>query len=387
MVFTTAEIEILRLAGWLKGVPLELRRMDGGLFSPAGIESLCLYKLLYVTKNGLYLKLTPAGWSLLEVLCYHYPKDACYITDPQKLTRRNEAAKAMFTCYRAGIDIFADTPDRIADTSIYLSAIAARRNLEFTGSKVWAGCRMAGILRLLDTAYLLHFMDGQGLLFQNELNLFHKLTSGRCEHTAGIYAADSYVAAAEGLLFEPDAPQDKRRPNGWRSFREAGKSMTLPLHLLECSETGALQLMLMNLPDYRKTIAQLALCEDYRPPQEPFADFDAVSHSLGLPLLVGINLDVKRLGRACRAVRANRTKLMVVTLEAQTDAYKLLLTTARVQDSVDLVFLPDALFFEALGRRLYHPPMQPYQTTKGGYLDASDFTVHCKAGGQGKPPA
>lgn len=185
MVFTTAEIEILRLAGWLKGVPLELRRMDGGLFSPAGIESLCLYKLLYVTKNGLYLKLTPAGWSLLEALCYHYPKDACYITDPQKL---------------------------------------ARRNPEFTGSKVWAGCRMAGILRLSDTAYLLHFMDGQGLLFQNELNLFHKLTSGRCEHTAGIYAADSYVAAAEGLLFEPDSTQDKRRPNVGAPFVRQAKA-------------------------------------------------------------------------------------------------------------------------------------------------------------------
>lgn len=387
MFFSTAEIEILRLAGWFKGIPLELRRIDGGIFSPAGTESLCLYKLLYVTKNGLYLKLTPAGWSLLEHLGYHYPKDACYITDPQKLARRNEASKLLFTCYRAGIDIFADTPDRIAQTFVFLSSIAARRNPAFTGSKVWAGCRMAGIIRLLDTAYILHYMDGQGLMFQNEMNLFHKLTNGRCEHTAGIYAADSYVAAAEGLLFEPTFPEDKRRPNGWRSFKESGKSMTLPLHLLECGDIGALQLMLMNMPDYRQTIAKLALCEDYRPPQEPFADLDAVSHSLGLPLLVGIDMDVKRLGRACRAVRTNRTKLMVVTLEAQTEAYKLLLSTARMQDCIELVFLPDKLFFKALGRSLYRPPLQPYQTPKGGYLDAADFTVHRKAGGSTKPPA
>ena len=102
MLFSTAEIEVLRLAGRLKAIPLDLGGFDTGLFSPAGIDGLCLYKLLYPTRNGRYLRLTPAGWELLYGLGYPYPKDACYITDPQKLRRRDEAAKLLFTCYRAG---------------------------------------------------------------------------------------------------------------------------------------------------------------------------------------------------------------------------------------------------------------------------------------------
>lgn len=383
MLFSTAEIEVLRLAGRLKAIPLDLGGFDTGLFSPAGIDGLCLYKLLYPTRNGRYLRLTPAGWELLYGLGYPYPKDACYITDPQKLRRRDEAAKLLFTCYRAGMDAFADTPGQLSQPPVYLSSAAARRNTAVTGAKVWAGCRMAGIVRLGQTAYMLHFMDGQGLLFQSEMSLFHKLTAGHCEQTAAVYTADSYLAAANGMLNEPSLPVNQKRANGWYSFAGAAQSLLMPLHLLECSDAGACQLTLMGLPDYRE---KLALLEDYRQPPDHDPDCDAFSASLGQPLLVAIDMDVKRLERAARRADKEGRRLMLLILESQSAALTLLLSSMGLAGSADFYALPEALFTEHFGLRLYEPPGTPYRTQEGGYLDAAALGSHCKAGKKARTP-
>lgn len=380
-MFSLAEIETLRLAGWFKNIPLELCRYGTELFSPAEIASLCLHRLLYVTQNGLYLRLTPTGWNLLHSIGYHYPKDANYITDTQKILRRNEASKIMFTCYRAGINMFSDTPEQLMNTSTYLSSAAARRNKEYKSSKVWAGCRLAGILRLADTAFVVHFTDDQGLQFQSEMSLFHKLVAGRCENTACIYAADSYRDAAHYILNEPPLSEERKRANGWRSFREACKNTRLPLFLLECSDIGALQLQVMNTPDYRDKVTRLTLGSDYAPPPAEMPDIDALWNRT--PLAMAVDMDIKRLSRAYGQVkRLGMGKLLIAALPEQMGALGELF---RPTGNVDFFGIPRETITNGLHLKLYEPSFrQTYETTEGVILIATDIPNSSKAGGTGE---
>ncbi|MEG1943364.1 MAG: hypothetical protein RR049_06055, partial [Angelakisella sp.] len=229
MNFNMAEIELLRLAGWYKSLPQELGRYASRMLTPAGMKSLCDYRLLHITKNGENIRLTPSGWDILSLLGFSYPQDSNYISDPVKLCRRNEAAQIMFTFYRAGFDVFADATDCLLNPPMFLSAAAARRNEEYISSKVWAGCRLAGIAQISGTAFMLHYINENGLFFTTEMELFHKLVSTRCQQTACIYAAESYKTAAYWILHQPP-PTDKKRNNGWTSFRDACKRTELPLH-------------------------------------------------------------------------------------------------------------------------------------------------------------
>lgn len=52
VIFDAAEMELLQLAGWFKGLPSDLsERFDSSIFSPAGIEGLEALHLLYHTRE------------------------------------------------------------------------------------------------------------------------------------------------------------------------------------------------------------------------------------------------------------------------------------------------------------------------------------------------
>ena len=376
MNFNMAEIELLRLAGWCKALPQELNRFESSMLSPAGIQSLYTLKLLRKDKHG-SIKLTKAGMEFLDAIGYHYPSDSAYISNAAKLRRRKQAAELTFTFYRAGIDVFADTSNHLQNNPVYLSSTAARRNIDNSTSKVWAGCRITGIARLGNIAYMLHYVDDQGIIFTSEMDLFHKLTMGRCERTACIYAAERYKDAVGILLKDGNLGEKKR--GGWVSFQEACKRTVLPVHLLECSNIGAIQLGVMNAPNHRERIARLALASRYQPPYPKLPNTDAVVE--GLPLVSAVDMDIKRIERACQeAKRLDYEKLLVVALPEQLDALaELFLPIAMV----DLYSVPLERIMQEFSISLYEPSTDQYRTKEGGLLYASDIPPRRKAG---RPP-
>lgn len=378
MNFSSAEIEALRLAGWLKALPQELGRFNTHMLSPAGIAALLELRLLHRTGNGRYLRPTASGWDFLSFIGFDYPKDSRYVTDPRKLSRRDEAAKILFTCYRAGLGVFADRPEYLASPGVYLSAAAARRNPLYQGNRVWAGCRLAGIVRLRDTAYLAHFVNDGGMYFTTEMELLHKLASGRCPATACFYFADSYEDAASTVLHGTPA-SGQGRTNGLVPFHEACRRTDLPLHLAECSNTGALQLLLMNTPKYRDKAVRLLLGRDFHPPLPGLPDTDAVWN--GIPLLIAADMDVKRIGRACKTVRLHGcAPPILVALREQLPALHLLFEPAGVTEFYELFREP---LMDGLNLSLYEPSAEQYRTKEGGLVSATDIPPRRKAG---RPP-
>ena len=95
MIFDAAEIELLRLAGWFKGLPSDLsQRFASSVFSPAGIDALEAFHLLYHAGERRQYRLTPLGWEFLAGIGFPYPQDAKYVSDPVK-TRRREDRKSV----------------------------------------------------------------------------------------------------------------------------------------------------------------------------------------------------------------------------------------------------------------------------------------------------
>lgn len=374
MLFSQSEIEALLLAGWLKLIPRK-NNFAFSMFSPAGIKSLLIHNLMYITQNEKYLCLTPTGWDFIKSLGYDYPQDSGYISNFDTLLRREQCAKMAMLFYRAGFNIFEDSIDALQTPCTYLTSTASRRDMRKVGTKLWQGVRMAGIATCPQESYLVHYTDNRGLLLNSELSLFQKLihNEGRC-----VFAADSYFQTALQIKSEESFAATKSR-RGWVTFSKAYERLDLPVHLLECSDVGAMQLQTMSIPNYRQKLAQWALREQYRPPLDELCDItDAFLESENLPLVILLDMNIKRAESARRKAKClGFPKIGIISIKEQTTAISYLLSD--VESLEGYILTPEAVIY-ALGLKLFEPSAEAYQLPDGRCLTTEDIPKRQKAG-------
>lgn len=375
MIFDTAEMELLRLAGWFKGLPSGLsERFSSSIFSPAGIGALEALRLLYHAPERQQYRLTPLGWDFLAEMGFPYPQDAKYVSDPIKTRRREQAAKVMLTFHRAGFDVFGDHLGVLARSGVFLSTEAMQRSLRRQNTKVWNGLRMCGVGRIGDCGCLVHFADERGMYFAGEMTRFRQAAAG-CSQTVSVYAADRYTDAAWWLIHEPPAGEKKHKSD-WTSFCTAARMTQMSLHLLECSDAGAVQLLVMGTPGYREKLARLVLESAYQPPRSDLPDTDATLDAV--PLVVAMDMDVKRIQRACQmAFGADIPKLSIVAFPEQLGT---LMELFGAVGKIEFYQVEKEQVAEALELRLHDPGREPYRNEKGGYLYVSSIPKRKRAG-------
>ena len=259
-------------------------------------------------------------------------------------------------------------------------------------TKLFGGCRFSGIGRIGGTAYAVHFIDNGRMCYSTELRLLQNAIHPYGCHAGLIFARHSYLEAARLLASPP--PEEKTR-NDSVTYREAYEKTSLPVHLLECSDTGAFQLRIMALDDYRPKMAELLLGKGYQPPDPRIPNSDGLlsDGKARLPFVVAVDMDLKRIDRAYRAAReAGYPKLALGALEPQAKALQLLYQVTG-KAVVYSVAIPDLLkSLRDSGRqgladalRLYEPPTAAYITQEGGALHASAVPSHRKAGEPVRP--
>jgi len=153
--------------------------------------------------------------------------------------------------------------------------------------------------------------------------------------------------------------------------------MKVPVHLLACDETGAMQLKIMSEPDYRSRLTQAALRGQYWPPPDGL-DCDAMFD--GIPFLIAADMNLRRLDAAAEAARSRGyPQIAMAALKAQTssvlDARYGEAGQARIFDLTESALTE---FFGCLPA-LYSPPDSAYQTKKGDVLYAPFIGAHRKA--------
>ena len=393
MLFDCSDIDLLRLTGFLKNLPTgQEQRYFLRLLTPAVISPLQEYGYLGLTRNGLSYSLKPAGYDLLCSLGFDYPQDKRQPSHLPELHRRFEGASIFLTFYRAGIEVFSPQFSGLYQPLSYVHGSVIRRDSCMANTKLFGGCRFSGIGRIGDTAYAVHFIDGNRMCYSTELRLLQNAIHPYGCHAGLIFARNSYLEAARLLAAAP--PEEKAR-NDSVTYREAYEKTSLPVHLLACSDAGAFQLRIMALEDYRPKMAGLLLGKGYQSPDSRIPDSDGLlfDGKARLPFVAAVDMDLKRIDRAYIAAReAGCPKLALGALEPQAKALQLLyqVTGKAVVYSVAIRDLLKSLRESgqqelANTLQLYEPPPAAYITQEGGVLHASAVPSHRKAGEPVRP--
>ena len=226
--------------------------------------------------------------------------------------------------------------------------------------------------------YTAHYVcPGIGRMAVNdELAAFHNHTNfGKNTQRAFLFAGSSYESVIEELK-----TQDEKRNEKLIRYGEAYHCLHAPIHLLSCDETGAQQLQIMTVPDYRVKLTRLMLRSAYQPPPEDIAAWDGLYN--GHPFVVGADMDLRRIDTAVRTAKQHGClPIALAALEGQGSA--VLLQRYADPGCATVYKVTENVLSELLGRapNLYVPPRTQFLTEKGDVVDAPLIKAPGKAGG------
>lgn len=263
------------------------------------------------------------------------------------------------------------TANSLAEPStLFITAITRSR-----GHNPWGSARVGAIAHLGSTYYAVHYIySGIGRMAVNdELAAFHNHTNfGKDTQRAFLFAGASYADIIEELKV-----RDEKRDTKLIRYSEAYRGLHYPVHLLSCDETGARQLQIMAVPDYRVKLSKLMLRSAYRPPPEDAPAWDATYQNR--PFVIGADMNLRRIDAAiASAKKRGCLPISLAALDAQGDAVLL----RRYKDTGYAVIykVTESVLTELFGRppSLYLPPCTQYLTKKGAVVDAPLIQVDRK---------
>ena len=123
MIFTRAEIDVLRLAAWCKDLPAA----GTDILPGETIRLLLALGLLRQSRCGLSYRPTPAGYSLLREAGFAYAADKQYRGAGPALARRLGTASVVSFLWRYGADVFRVSPGAEPGVPAFLPSFALRR--------------------------------------------------------------------------------------------------------------------------------------------------------------------------------------------------------------------------------------------------------------------
>lgn len=370
MLFGIADIELLRLLGWCKNLPTDIHRKFGArIFGPQEIGAMEALGLVFPTGNGACIRLRPRGWRLLRAIGCGYHEDAGYISE---YGRRIEVARILLAFYRAGFNVYVDQWQMLADPGVFLQSPAARRNASAAGDLL-GGSVFHGMANISGNLCACYYVGPYRFHHRNDRQILNKASLAFHCNPSILLAATSYFAAARAIR-KPKRSADPE--DGKQGFHDIYRDTPYPLHLLECSDAGALQLRMMSRENYRMKLgAQLLQVQQ---PVPGVRDADGLTAAkdadVPCPCVIGVDMDVKRIDRVLgQTMTAGFPCLVVLCLEQQRNALEHLYAK---ENPVEVRAISGETLGTALGDlTLYEPIAAPYTTQGGGVLDATNLPV------------
>jgi hypothetical protein len=371
VIFSQRDIDILKLIRWCQFImPADLISISNKI----EIENLMALGLIRQHEKSRALTMSKKGVLLLQTFFTgavpHYPPSY----HSAIIQRRLRLSKLALTAHRGNVDIFLDRNELLFHTpSMFLSTLTRER-----GANPWGSTRVAAIAHLGDLFCAIHYVcPGIGKLsLADELTIFSNQTA-RFSDTkrAFIFAGERY----KDILAELEA--DTQTDSKLISYGGGYRCLQLPIHLLSCDNTGAVQLQIMAQPDYRARLAKAALKEEYQSPPLDVPVWDAIYRDR--PLVIAADMDLRRLDAAIQAARGRGIKkIAVAALEGQ--ARTVLIPRCQSTGHARVFALTNEVISAVTGRPPvpYTPPRTQFLTEKGDVVDAPPIRISGKAGGQ-----
>lgn len=139
MIFTKAEIDLLRLTAWCKDLPAG----HTNIYPPEIVDLLYSLGLLRRSRNALSYRVTPSGYEMLKQIGFEYPVDKQYRGKGPALSRRLNTSLVTGFFWRYGADVFCETPVAQKSEISFLPSFVLRRK---TSSNILGGSCLAGFL-------------------------------------------------------------------------------------------------------------------------------------------------------------------------------------------------------------------------------------------------
>lgn len=371
MIFSQRDVDVLRLVRWCQFIRAEDLSC---VATKTERDNLLALGLLRIHKKSGALIMSKNGVSLLQTLFDDTPPKYPPSYHIAIIQRRLRLARLALTAYAGGVDICLSHNESLVSTpSMFLSTLTRER-----GSNPWGSTRVAAIAHLGELFCAVHYVcSGIGkIALTDELTAFSNQTARfPGAKRAFIFAGESYRDVLAEL--EADTQTDAKLI----SYGGAYQCLHLPVHLLSCDDTGAVQLQIMAQPDYRTRLARAALKEEYQPPPLDVPTWDAIYN--GRPLVIAADMDLRRLDAAIQAARSRGLEqIAVAALEKQAKAVLI----PRYQDTglAQVFALTGEAISQVTGRPPvpYIPPRTQFLTKEGDVVDAPSIRIPGKAGGQ-----
>lgn len=256
MMLTDTELEMLKLCALGRFVPCSV----AGKYD---LPELRVSILNSFVRNG-YLKivkgeqkcyrLTRRGRDILYNAGYIYPDDSRPRKEGAIFKRRIINAEINALLFGAGIDIYAGTVEELSKSKCaYISSLTIR---SLTKSKVLAGTRFYGILRMRDTAFVVYYVDNEhNAVFPNyEEQTFLNIISGidDIKHIAVMLVCKDLKEIAE--IVYPDVIT--KLNGGYVSFAELMNKWKYDFYILPLNRDGQLQMRVGSVEGLRESIAE-----------------------------------------------------------------------------------------------------------------------------------
>ena len=369
VIFSVRDIDALRLLCWCQYIaPEDLK----ALLTEAECENLILLKLIRRHKKSGALMLASGGALLLKAIYGDAvtPNLSPSYREPM-IQRRLRLSRLVLTAYCGRINPFTATMANLAEApALFLSALTRDR-----GANPWGSTRIAAIARLGDLLCAAHYVcPGIGkLALTDELNAFTNQTARfRDLRRAFLFAGESY-----GDILTELETSEPRTDTKLISYCAAYRCLQFPVHLLSCDDTGAVQLQIMSVPNYRRKLTRAALRSLYQPAENPA--WDALFQ--GIPFVMAADMDLRRVDAAIlEAHRQGFSQIVLAASEGQAKA--VLFPRYRDTGKARVFILTNEAVSEVTGRPPdpYSPPRTQFLTAEGDVIDAPPFKTSGRAG-------
>lgn len=368
MLFSERDIAALRLLCWCQYVqPERLLRV----ITKTELQNLEGLGMLKIHEKSGALVLTSKGFSFLRTVFRSDLPVLAQSYHGAAIQRRLRQSGLALTAYHGGVHVFTISPKELLKSpSLFLPTITRGH-----GTNPWGNVRIAAIAHLGDLLCAMHYIcPGIGkLVLTDELNAFTNQTAQfQNMKRAFIFAGETYA----DILAELDA-SGTVADTKLITYGAAYRCLQLPVHLLSCDDTGAVQLQIMAVPDYRRRLTKAALKSQYQPPPSP--SWDALFQ--GMPFVTAADMDLRRLDDAVEKARQEgHPQIAIAALEGQAET--VLFSRYRDTGKARVFILTSEAISEVTGRPPvpYTPPRTQFLTAEGDVIDAPSFKAPGRAG-------
>jgi hypothetical protein len=212
--------------------------------------------------------------------------------------------------------------------------------------------------------------ESRGMYLTNELAHLHNLSSAFGAEPRGssviVFAGASY-AEVHARVQKSLMPGKNEKTNCYVDFHEVYKRAEIPISLLSCDETGALQLAVMSNKDHKAKIARASFGEKWESIDTDIPEADGRVRDM--PLIIGVDMDIRRAKRIWEAAeRLGRKEVLLAALPGQLHSiYIGLLPKSGI---VTPLAIETDLLSSAFGKdfSLYDPKALPAKDEKGDFI-------------------